>query len=346
MRQGLRRAFDIQRGVHDAGQVAQVGQALGKGIFVNLAPVSGGLQDQQRQRGQLAGEGLGRGDADFDACQDWQGQIALARNGRLGHVHDGQDPVGLAHHVAQGSKGVGGFTGLADEQRHGAAGDGRFAVAEFGRDVDFHRDACDLFEPVFRDHTGVEGRAAGDQRQTLDLGKVDAGLGQGNFGASGVDVMGKGPLQHGGLLGDFLGHKVLVTGLVDGGRACLDLFARAVNLFASGIADLNAGAGHDGPVAFVQIGDRVSHWGQRDGVRADEVFAVPVADRQRAAFAGGDQQVVFTVEQKAQRIGTVQLGDGRGSRLAGGLPLIKVILCQQGDGFRVGVGLIADAVAC
>jgi hypothetical protein len=63
------------------------------------------------------------------------------------------------------------------------------------------------------------------------------------------------------LLGDLLGHEVLVAGLVDLRGLCGDPDHLAVGPAALGVADLHAGAGDIGVVALVEIGDPVRERG-------------------------------------------------------------------------------------
>ena len=50
--------------------------------------VTRGLEDEGEKHDQLAGEGLGRGYADFDTSMDWQSEIAFAGDRAFGHVND------------------------------------------------------------------------------------------------------------------------------------------------------------------------------------------------------------------------------------------------------------------
>ena len=63
--------------------------------------------------------------------------------------------------IAQRRQRVGGFARLRDEQRRAVLRIDRIAIAQFGGDIDFHRQARQLLEPVFADHAGIIGGAAG-----------------------------------------------------------------------------------------------------------------------------------------------------------------------------------------
>ena len=115
------------------------------------------------QHGELGGEGLGRGDADLGAGQGRQHDVRLAGDRAFRHVDDRQDGLLLRLGVAQRRQGIGGLARLRDDDADAALGHRRLAVAELRGDVDLDRQARELLEPVFADHAGVAGRAAGDR---------------------------------------------------------------------------------------------------------------------------------------------------------------------------------------
>ena len=63
---------------------------------------------------------------------------------------------------------------------------------------------------------------------------------------------------------------------------------------------------HDRPVAVLEIGDRVGEGRQRDGVGAEEHLALAMADGERRAVAGADDQVLVAGEHDGQRKGAFQ----------------------------------------
>jgi hypothetical protein len=79
---------------------------------------------ERGQHRELAGEGLGRGDADLRPGQRRHDDIALARDGRGRHVDDGEDVLALLLGIAQRGQRVGRLAGLRDEQRQRRFGSG------------------------------------------------------------------------------------------------------------------------------------------------------------------------------------------------------------------------------
>ena len=80
------------------------------------------------------------------------------------------------------------------------------------------------------------------------------------------------------------------------------------------VIDSGAIARHDHPVAFFEIADLLRQRGQRQRVRPDIGLAIAIADDQRRAAAGADQQIGMVAEGDRQRKGTAQArqhsGDG------------------------------------
>ncbi len=94
------------------------------------------------------------------------------RDGRGRHVHDAHRVLALALGVAQGGQGVGGLARLRDDQRQPVALQGRLAVAGLRRDIDLHRQAGDLLEPVASDEAGIEAVPQAVMYTRLSLAKL------------------------------------------------------------------------------------------------------------------------------------------------------------------------------
>ena len=181
---------------------------------------------QAGEHGQLGGERLGRGDADLGAGQRRQHRIGLAGDGGGAHVDDGRDALALRPAVAQRRQGIGRLAGLRDEHGEPARRQRRLAVAELRGDVDLHRQARIALQPVLADQPGEIGRAAGRDGDAVQLGRVDAEVGQRDAALGEVDVVGERMADHLGLLVDLLGHEVAEVALVDQQRARHRLDAR------------------------------------------------------------------------------------------------------------------------
>ena len=126
-------------------------------------------QREQRQHRDLAGERLGRGDADLGTGVDVDAAVGLARDRRAHHVDDAERPRALALRLAHRRQRVRGLARLRDHQHRGAFVDDRVAVAELRGVLDLDRDARVLLEHVLADQPGVPRRAAGEDDDAADL---------------------------------------------------------------------------------------------------------------------------------------------------------------------------------
>ena len=165
LRPGLDAGLEFQPTGDGDGQVAQAGQVVAFGLFVDAAAQLADDQGQQEQRRELGGEGLGGGDADFRPGAGDEAQRTFAHDGRFRHVADGQR-AGVAEllGVAQRGQGVGSFAGLRDGDDELIGVGHRAAVAVFAGDLDHTGDAGERFKPVARGDAGVVTRPAGQDQ--------------------------------------------------------------------------------------------------------------------------------------------------------------------------------------
>ena len=268
------------------------------------------MRRQRGEHGQLAGERLGRGDADFRPCVRGQQQIRLARHRAGGHVDDHAD--GLAMRLAMPERGerVGGLPALRDEQCQPAVFEHGIAIAELGCDIDIDRNARELFEPVFRDQPRIETGAAGDDRQPADLREVEIDLRQRDRIVRTAQIGAKRLRHHGGLLVNLLLHEVAIIALLHRRRRR----ARGADFAGDGIAlrieHLGTVAAHHDPVAFFEIGDPLRQRRKRERIRTQihlRLLALgPIAEHQRRAEPRADQHVGMRAERDRQCKGAAQ----------------------------------------
>ena len=103
---------------------------------------------------------------------------------------------------------------------------------------------------------------------------------------------------------------------------------------------LGALARHHRPIAVLEIADAVGERRERDRVRAQEHFAVAVADRERRALAGADHQVVLAGEQERQRKRAAQPRQRRLDGIRRRLALLHLVGDEMGD--HLGVGFAGE----
>ena len=161
-------------------------------------------------------EGLGRCDADLGpgiGTHDEFASRAIVDSGTLGMARVCW-PCSLQY--AQRGKRIGRLARLRYQNGKPVLGQRRFAVAEFRGDIDFDGKPGDALEPVFGDKAGDVGGAAGGDGDAVERGEIERQLLRQARPALGeIDIFGERVADHLGLLGNLLGHEMLVLALVD-----------------------------------------------------------------------------------------------------------------------------------
>ena len=146
------------------------------------------------------------------------------------------------------------------------------------------------------------------------------------------------------LLVDLLGHEVPVIALFReqaAGRASLDAaLAPACRSRRECRRPLRVSTD---PVAFLEIGDAVGEGAKRERVRAQIHFPVAVADRQRRALAGADQEILLALEQIDERERPAQPAQRRMNRVLGRLAFCEFVLDDERG--NLGIGLRRKRIA-
>ena len=216
--------------------------------------------------------------------------------------------LALAPGVAQGGQRVGGFAGLRYDERQAVWIERRLAVAEFRCDIDLGGDAGNPSNQYFAVSAGVETGAAGGDGERGRGAKIEPGSMPGTTRAVGeVDIFGKRVADDFRLLDNFLGHEVAMIALVDQQRRGLGETHRPLDRPVGAVEDRAGAAGEHHPIALVEIGDAVGEGRERHRIGAEKHLAIAMSDRQRAAAAGADHQVLLALEQDHE-------GEGASSR--------------------------------
>ena len=92
-----------------------------------------------------------------------------------------------------------------------------------------------------------------------------------------------------------------MVALVDHEAGAERLLPLALDPIAFHVEDGDLVAAHDDPVAVLQVGDRIGEGRQRDGVGAEEHFALAVSDGERRPVARADDEVLVAAEHDCQR---------------------------------------------
>ena len=178
------------------------------------ARLAGG-NGQAGEHGELAGERLGRGDADLGPGERRQDRIGFPRDRRLAHIDDRENVLPLRAAIAQRGERIGRLARLRDEQRRAAGIERGLAIAELRGDIDIDRQFRPALEPIFGDEAGIEGGAAGGEREPRDLGEVEGQLRDVDTVGGEIDIAGERMADHFRLFVDLLCHEMAVVAFVD-----------------------------------------------------------------------------------------------------------------------------------
>ena len=241
-----------------AGARRDLGELAGERRLAVRVDRAARPRHRDRERGQnreLRRERLGRGDADLRPGQSVKHDVGLARDRAFRLVDDRDDLLPGFAAVAQRRQRVGGLARLRDDERRAVARHRRSAIAELRGDVGLDRNAGDPFEPVFRDHAGVMRGAAGDRRDLADVAERERQIGQMHAACRRVHQRLQRVADDRGLLEDLLLHEMPVIALADQGAGQGRLAHRARDFLVGAVEDRDLARGHDGPIAFFEIGD-------------------------------------------------------------------------------------------
>ncbi len=146
--------------------------AAGAGAHVAHAAEAEG---EEAEDGDLADEGFGGGDADLGTGVHVDAAVALAGDGGADVITNAEGAEAFAAGFAHGTEGVCGFATLADGEEEGVAVEGAILKAELAGEVCFCGDEGVVFEHVLADHAGMEGGAAAEDDDALDVTELAGG---------------------------------------------------------------------------------------------------------------------------------------------------------------------------
>ena len=309
-RDEMRHAGDVvvmvERGVEAGGRFEQVCDHFLLFRAAHQPFLDRHVGRKSRQHGKLAGERLGRGNADLGPGMGGEEQVRLARHGTGGYIDDDPDGLAVLLAMAQRRQRIGRLAALGYEQRQAAFFEDGFAVAELARHIDVDRNAGELFEPVFRHHARIEGRTAGHDGDAAHAREIEIELRQRDRVVRSAQVGGERLRDHGRLLENLLLHEVAVIALFDRRGRCARSAHLAFDLGVLGVVDRRALARDNHPVAFLEVADLLRQRCKRQRVGAEIGFALAVTDHQRRTEPRADQHVGMVAKGNRQRKCTPQ----------------------------------------
>ena len=309
---------------------------------------------EEAEGDDLAGEGLGGGDADFGAHVEVGAAVGGAGDGGADDVADAVDEGAVVLGQLDGGEGVGGLTRLGDGDDHVVGVDDGVAVAEFGGVLDLDGQLAGLFDEVFADEGRVPRGAAGaddDAAAVEELLLVVDDAGEEHVFVNHVESATDAGAQGVGLLPDFLEHEVGEAALLEFVEVHLEGDELRGLLDVAEVGDVEpAGAVHEGNLLVVEVDDLVGVLDDGGGVGAEvelgaAVVALAHADDEGAALAGADQTVGVALLDDGDGIGADDVLEGQ---LGGGeeVAVVRVlhVFHQLDEDLGVGVGAEGDAV--
>ena len=150
--------------------------------------------------------------------------------------------------------------------------------------------------------------------------------------------MGKRVAHHLRLLVNFLRHKVAVIAFVDEKRRGRGSEYGTRDLAAFGVADFDALACKNRPIAFLEVGDRVGKGCECHCIGAEIHFPVSVADGKRRALAGAYNEIVLSRKQKRECERAAQPRQRGRHRLGGRVAILHLLRHEMGNDLSVGIG--------
>ena len=225
--------------------------------------------------------------------------------------------------MAQGGQRIGCLAGLGNEERGTVLRQGRLAVAELRRDIDFDGQLGIALEPVFGGRPCVIGRPTRDGQQAVSILQAQLPSREGEAFIDGADILGQGPCNGFRLFVDFLFHEVPATTLVDqvsSGRRQRDF---PVGRTTSGVEDFRSARLDHAPVTLFEINDLAGKGRECHRIGADKGLAFAKANCQRAALAGGKYVIGQVGHDGRNGKRATQLPDGFAEGSLGGLLLVQ-----------------------
>ena len=268
-------------------------------------------QREQVHHGDLAEEGLRRGDRDLEAGAREEDAVGVARRLRAHDVRDGEDGGTALLRDPHRRERVGGLAGLRDADDEIARADDRVAVAVLAGDLDLDRHARELLDRVAADQARVERGAAGDDDDALGreqllvaeralVVEVDAVRADGAVG----DRLG----ERVRLLVDLLEHERLVAALLGGLLVPVHDRDLPLDDLAVRREDRRRARLDDDDLAVLDVHDAARLAEEGRDRRGEEALAVADAGDQRALLARADQQLRRVEAHRDERVVALQLG--------------------------------------
>ena len=119
-------------------------------------------------RDELCGICFGGGYGDLRSCPGIHDAVCFSGDGASYHIDDSQCRDALLLCFTKGCQGIGGFSGLADDDDQIIFLQDRISVTEFTGEIHFYRNPCQSLHDVFCCHTCMISASAGYDMDAVD----------------------------------------------------------------------------------------------------------------------------------------------------------------------------------
>ena len=207
--------FLAQHRVDERGQVERLGEQLCGDVWRDRAAALCEIHREEEQVDEHRGVRLRRRDADLRSGVQIDDVVRDARGLAAHDVAEREEPRSALPRCIHRRERVGGLARLRDRDRELSLRHDRVAVAVLGRDLDVAWDLREAFDEVLAHERRVQRGATGDERDARQrLHEVVRHLHvrvENDAAGGAIDAAEEGVGDRARLLGDLLGHEVLVT---------------------------------------------------------------------------------------------------------------------------------------
>ena len=299
---------------------------------------------EQKEVDEHRGVCLRRGDADLGTGVKVDDVVGEARGLAPHHVAERQEPRAPLLRRVHRRERVGGLSRLGHRDRELTARHDRVAVAVLRRDLDVARDLREALDEVLADERRVERgttRDEGDARERLHevVGHLHVRVEDDPAGRA-IDAAEQSVGDRARLLGDLLGHEVLVAGLRRADGVELDLLGWPIDRSAVlNAPEPHALLRHHREVSRLEERHVARVLEQRGHVGGDEVLGLPVADDDAAGVADArcHDRAGMRRGDEDQRGGAVEAREHRERGVLERFPGLELVLEQVHDDLGVGL---------
>ena len=299
---GLENLLDLLR------QLLQGQQQTAIFLIGNGAQSLGHIQCENIHNGQLGGIRLGGCHGDFRAGPGVDYIVRLFGDGGAHHIDNGHGSSPTALCLSESGQGIGGLTGLGDDQHQGIFVAQGITVAELGSQHGLHGNPAQLLHHILAHAAHIIGAAAGHHihpGELFDVIPIQGNIIQHN--SSVPNSGGNGIGKRLGLLVDLLNHKMVIAVLLGGGELPINVLGGLLQFISLAVIEMDGIGGHFHQLVIVQIHHLTGIPEHSGDIRRYKVAAVTIAKDHGTGFFGRHNGVGIVLAQGHEGIAALDL---------------------------------------